>query len=378
MTGTMSLTDALAAVAGARTVITQEAVHSDRAAVFPERGIAALREAGLLSLAIPARFGGQGFDAVRLSEVGRALGTLCGSTAMIWAMHQIQLACLERSAWLQPEVAAYLGRAARDQLLIASVTSEVGVGGDVRTSKAAALKVADGIEITKRAPTISYAEAADAFLVTARRDPDAPAGDQVLVLAEAHQTTLRRTGVWDTLGMRGTCSAPQAFSATVLPWQVLSQPFAEIATDCMVPLSHVLWSAVWAGIAEDALRRAIGYTRVKLRRSTATPDPRVAWMHTLTQTMRDSIKLFATDYARDPRGAGLGLRANALKVRVSLDAVRVAQMALEVCGMAGYSEAGEFSVSRQLRDLYSARLMISNDRLSAVNAELLTFGEELS
>ena len=45
--------------------------------------------------------------------------------------------------------------------------------------------------------------------------------------------------------------------------------------------------------------------------------------------------------------------------------------------MAGYSEVGEFSVSRHLRDLYSARLMISNDRLGAVNAELLAFGDDL-
>ena len=44
--------------------------------------------------------------------------------------------------------------------------------------------------------------------------------------------------------------------------------------------------------------------------------------------------------------------------------------ALEVCGMAGYAEAGPLSVARQLRDLYSARLMIGNERLLAANARL--------
>jgi acyl-CoA dehydrogenase len=373
----LALTEALDAVDGARAVITEEAVKADKAAAFPARSIAALKDAGLMSAAIPTRYGGHGFDALQLSEVARSLGTLCGSTAMIWAMHQIQLACLEHSADQQPELADYLRRAAREQLLIASMTSEEGVGGNLRTSKTAVRPVPGGFELAKRAPTASYADAADSFLITARSGPDAAAGDQVLVLVEAHQATLQQTGTWDTLGMRGTCSAAQAITAVVRPWQVLPQPFSEIATHCMVPLSHILWSAVWSGIAEDAMRRSIRYTRAKLRNSTVAPDSRVARMHAHGQLMKDSIRQFAADYARDPRGRGLGVRANALKMRVSIDAVSIAQMALEVCGMAGYSEVGEFSVGRQLRDLYSARLMISNDRLSAVNAELLTFGEEV-
>jgi acyl-CoA dehydrogenase len=373
----LSLAEVLEAVDGARAVVTEEAVKADKTAAFPARSIAALKDAGLMSAAIPSRYGGHGFNALQLSEVGRSLGTLCGSTAMIWAMHQIQVACLEHSADQQPELADYLRRAAREQLLIASITSEEGVGGNLRTSKTALRPVPGGFEIAKRAPTVSYAEAADSFLVTARSGPEAAAGDQVLVLVESHQATLQQTGTWDTLGMRGTCSAAQAITAVVRPWQVLRQPFSEIATHCMVPLSHILWSAVWSGIAEDAMRRSIRYTRAKLRKSTAPPDPRVAWMHAHSQMIKDSIRQFAADYAKDPRGRGLGVRANALKMQVSIDAVRIAQMALEVCGMAGYSEVGEFSVGRQLRDLYSARLMISNDRLSAVNAELLAFGDEV-
>jgi len=93
--------------------------------------------------------------------------------------------------------------------------------------------------------------------------------------------------------------------------------------------------------------------------------------------LKDSIRQFAADYAGDPAGRGITVRANALKMQVSVDAVRIAERAIEVCGMAGYSELGEFSVCRHLRDLYSARLMIANDRLNAVNSELLPFGDDL-
>lgn len=375
---TPSLAAALAAVDGAAGAITDQAADVDRAATFPERGVAALRDARLMPAAAPAEYGGHGFDAPSLAEVAMRLGTLCGSTAMIWAMHQIQLACLESSAKRQPRLADYLRRAVREQHLIASVTSEEGVGGSLRTSKAAAVPLPGGeVEIVKRAPTVSYAEAADSFLVTARRHPDAAAGDQVLVLVEAHQAKLEQTGAWDTLGMRGTCSAPQVITASVPSWQVLAEPFGEIAARHMVPLSHVLWSAVWSGIAEDAFRRSVRFVRARLRNSTAAPNPRIGWMHARSQMLKDSIRQFAADYAGDPAGRGITVRANALKMQVSVDAVRIAERAIEVCGMAGYSELGEFSVCRHLRDLYSARLMIANDRLNAVNSELLPFGDDL-
>jgi len=157
----------------------------------------------------------------------------------------------------------------------------------------------------------------------------------------------------------------------------MDEPFGEIASRCMVPLSHVLWSAVWSGIAEDSLHQAVRFIRATLRNSVATPNPRVGWMHARSQMMKDSIRQFAADYATGAAGRDLAVRANALKMQVSVDAVRIAELALEVCGMAGYSELGEFSVCRHLRDLYSARLMISNDRLNAVNSELLPFGDNL-
>jgi acyl-CoA dehydrogenase len=370
----LSLTEALVAVDRARTVIVGEAAKADRAAAFPEASVAALREAGLMSAGIPREYGGHGFDALGLSELAMRLGALCGSTAMIWAMHQIQLACLENSARKQPEVADYLRRAAREQLLIASMTSEEGTGGNLRISKTAVRPTAAGIEISKRASTASYAENADGFLVTARRGQDAAPGDQVLVLVQACQARMQPSGGWDTLGMRGTCSGPQVLTAVVEPWQVLAEPFGEIASNRMVPLSHVLWSAIWSGIAEDALGRSIRFVRAKLRGSTSAPNQRIGWMHARSQMIKDSIRQFAADYATEPGARSLPVRANALKMRVSIDAVQIAESALEVCGIAGYSEVGEYSVCRQLRDLYSARLMISNDRLNIANSELLVFG----
>lgn len=375
LTQPLSLTGALTAIDAAAPVIAGGAPKADRAAAFPREGIGALRNATLLAAAVPRVYGGHGFDARQLTEVAMRLGGLCGSTGMIWAMHQLQVACLARVADRQAEIAEYLRLAAAGQQLIASVTSEEGVGGNLRVSKAAVVRVGDQAEVVKRATTLSYAEDADSFLVTARRDPDAAPGDQVLVLALAAQVSLQRTGEWDSMGMRGTCSASQLLTARVPAGQVLAEPFGEIASRCMVPLSQLLWAAVWSGIAEDALGRATRFVRAKSRSGTFQPNQKIGWIHARCQLIKDSVRQFAADYAAAGDTYGFTVRANALKMSVSVEAVRVAEGALEVCGMAGYSELGDFSLSRHLRDLYSARLMISNDKLCAINSEMVPFGE---
>lgn len=373
----LDLAAALAAVDDCAAMIAEQAYKVDRSATFPEQSMAALRDARLLSAGIAREHGGHGLSTRELTEIAQRLGTLCGSTAMIWAMHQIQIRCMAVSAQREPKIAEYLTQAAREQLLIGSVTSEEGIGGSLRTSRTALLPVADGFQFTKRAPTVSYGETADSLLVTARRTPEAAAGDQVLVLVTARQARLRPTGGWDTLGMRGTCSGAHELTAQVPAWQVLPQPFSEIATGCMVPLSHALWAAVWCGIAEDALRRSVRYVQARSRGGSAPANPRLGWMYARVATMTDAVRQFAESYDRDPAAVGLNIRANAVKMQISTDAVRVAEMALEVCGMAGYSETSDFSVCRQLRDLLSARLMIANDRLNEATSELVAFADVL-
>ena len=47
----------------------------------------------------------------------------------------------------------------------------------------------------------------DVLVTTARRAPDSPPSDQVLVAFCKGDYRLESTAGWDTLGMRGTCSA---------------------------------------------------------------------------------------------------------------------------------------------------------------------------
>ncbi|WP_406160442.1 acyl-CoA/acyl-ACP dehydrogenase [Streptomyces sp. NBC_00882] len=375
--------EALARVDALRDTLSGGGDAADRAAEFPRQGIDALKDAGLLSAAAPAAYGGAGLTATELTELAMRIGGHCGSTGMIWVMHQIQLVCMAPGAERQPVIADYLRTAAAEQHLIASVTSEAGIGGNLRTSKAALVQVGEDHLLEKHATTVSYGEQADSLLVTARRDQQAAPDEQVLVLVLAKQARLRRTGPWNTLGMRGTCSAPQHLQAVVPGGQVLAEPFSVIAANVMVPLSHLLWAAVWTGIATDAFRRAVRFSQAKAARAGGAfaPDPRLGRMHATLTMLRSEVRGFATDFAQNAQADAfprdLTMQSNALKLSASEETVRVAAQALEVCGMAGYSEEGDFSVARHLRDLYSGRVMISNDKINAVNTELLLNGEDL-
>jgi acyl-CoA dehydrogenase len=368
---------------GAR-VVRPAADDVDRNARFPAEALAAVRRERLLSAAVPRTLGGYGASLRELSEMCTSLGQHCSASAMVMAMHQIQVACLVRHAGASAELREYLKQLSEQQFLIASVTSEVGIGGDMRSSIAAVQSAGEQFQLNKDASTISYGEHADDLLVTARRAPDAPPNDQVLVLLRRGQYTLERSGAWDTLGMRGTCSPGFKLSGRGVRGQILPVNFGEIASATMVPFSHALWASVWLGIASDAVARARTVVRAQARKTPNTVPPtalRLAELATELTTMRQTLSAFISDYQSlidQPDGGadvlssiGFALKVNQLKISASEAAVRIVGQVLCLCGIAGYRNDTPQSVGRHLRDAYSSILMIGNDRIHATNAALL-------
>ncbi|MFE0457838.1 acyl-CoA dehydrogenase family protein [Kitasatospora sp. NPDC058965] len=355
------------------------AADVDRNARFPAEAVRALRETGLITAIAPRELGGLGLGLPALVRVAEQLARRCGSTAMIWAMHQTQLACLVRH---HPR-SAVLPEAVAEGWLIASVTSERGVGGDLRSSRTSLLDgAAGGLTLEKAGTTVSYGADADAYLVTARRSADAQSGSQVAVLVTREQVELEQQGSWDVLGMRGTCSAAFRLRAAFGADQVLPVPFRTVAAATMVPVSHLLWAGVWTGLAAEAVRRAAGAARLRAGTDPAAEVPELGRAHAKLLGLRGQLGAAvqavepAYEAGREPT-LGLGAQLNALKVAASEGVLEIAQLALQICGMAGFAEHGRHSVARILRDAHSAPLMIGNGRLLAANARtvLLSRGE---
>ena len=76
-------------------VAAQFADSVDREARFPSEAFDALKRECLLSAMVPAAFGGAGLSLADVGAICETLAQGCASTAMVYAMHQIQVACIE-------------------------------------------------------------------------------------------------------------------------------------------------------------------------------------------------------------------------------------------------------------------------------------------
>jgi acyl-CoA dehydrogenase len=371
----------------AETIAAVHADDVDRDARFPIEAVTALRKQRAFSALVPTEHGGEGVSLRAIATACFTLGRRCGATAMVFAMHQIQVATIIRHSEGSPHFEEYLRTLVADQRLIASVTSEIGTGGDMSRSVAALTPTADGrFSFEKQAPTVSYGAYADDLLTTLRAHPDAAPGEQVAVLHRANDTTLEPSGTWDPLGMRGTCSPGFTVKAEVTAEQALPAPFSAIAPETMVPVSHILWSHVWLGIATDAFDRARAFVRAAARRAPGEPVPAaVKLSHVMTQLsmLRGEVHRALDEYvaAADDRERlstmAFALHVNNLKLAASEQVPRVCQGAMGVCGIVGFKNDTPFSIGRHLRDAMSASLMVANERLHQTNAGLLLIAKEV-
>jgi len=359
-------TAAVAAVAAA------EAVDVDRAARFPQAAIDAARQQKLLGAQIPTAFGGYGASIFDITDMCYTLGRACSSTAMIFAMHQTKVACLVRhgtgSAWHE----ALMRRVASEQMLLASSTTEGQNGGNIRSSSAAIEGGETGISLERNATVISYGAQADGIVTIARRANDAAASDQVLVAFTKDDYTLERSLEWETLGMRGTCSAGFELKATGSSEQIFPESYDKIHAQTMTPIAHLCWSSVWAGIAAAAVERAQMFIR-KAARGSGGQMPPAAAHFTVAKMNLTKLRAIVTSaldsyavHEHDERGLSsldFQSQVNLLKVEASELAVTTVMSAMRACGLSGYRNDGDFTVGRQLRDVLSAPVMINNDRI---------------
>ena len=374
---TLTLDQRAAAVAE---VAAEHAADVDSLARFPSEAVERLRVSGLLGASVPVEWGGEGATVSELARVAARLGEACSSTAMIFAMHHSQVLCLTRHTAGSGAVTELARRIATEGMLVASATTEIGIGGDVRSSTCFVDREGDRASVHKNAPVISYGEHADMILVTARRDADSAPSDQVLVAALRDELTLERTGTWDTLGLRGTCSFGYQLHADVAACNVIPVAYDEISTETMLPVSHILWAAVWLGMSRAAADVARASVRAAARKAIGTVPPTatalvglVAELETLEALVDVSAREFDAK-ACDREGLGaidVAIRMNTLKISASTKLADIVARALSITGIAGFRNDGPLSVTRIFRDAQGAAVMVHNDRIAANTAQLL-------
>jgi acyl-CoA dehydrogenase len=291
---------------------------------------------------------------------------------MIFAMHQTKVACLVRHGSGSRYHETLMRRVASEQLLLASSTTEGQNGGNIRSSAAAVERNDAEISLVRNATVISYGVEADGIVTIARRATEAASSDQVLVAFTKDNYTLKRSLAWETLGMRGTCSAGFELKATASAEQIFPEAYEKIHAQTMTPVAHLCWSSVWAGIAAAAADRAQRFIRKAARGAGGQMPPGAAHFTAAKMSLaklRAIITANLDTYANhehDERAlSSLDFQSsiNLLKVEASELAVQTVMSAMRACGLSGYRNDGEFTVGRLLRDVLSSPLMINNERI---------------
>ncbi len=383
----------VAALEGARKlqpVLRDSAAETDESASFPVAALSAIRSTPLMGLLVPAEYGGLGGSLADLASIAQELARGSLSAALIWAMHGQQVATLAEYAG--PALKArILPSVAAGQMYIASVTSETGKGGDLNTAMASLARDADNILIDREAPVVTGGAYADGFLMTMRDADSASPSAVTLVFADREQMEITQRSQWNPMGMRATHSIAMRLRGTVPSDQQVGAAggFKQISREVFAPAAHIGWSACWLGAVSGVLSDML----TMLRDPGSRRDFDLTSNLVLDRLARirldvDAVHAFLMRVVTEveelrQHGGDLGaipvqLRLNGLKVFAAETLMRAADKIIDLLGFQlGYLRDSPIPAERLFRDLKSARLNYSNDRLTLANGTLALLDPEV-
>ena len=227
----------------------------------------------LLGIMVPKALGGEGASISDVADVCYQLGQACASTGMIYAMHQIKIACVMRhmgdNAALQQHAAAAVRRAAAARLL-----DHRGPGRRQHPLERSADRTPRGRPHQPRAQ-------GERHLLRCvrgrRRDHGAARGRcrarpiRCWWRFFKSDYTLTRLQGWNALGMRGTCSEGYTLKANAAADQILPEPYETIHA-----AHHGALRAPAVGLGVDRHRRERHRARAGLHPQRHAPQQRSA------------------------------------------------------------------------------------------------------
>lgn len=355
----------------------------DESASFPAESLTDLRQNGLLGLLVPVEFGGFGGSLQDFVAVAQTIAAGCLSTAMVWTMHSQQVDALVRYAPAHLRE-SLLPRIAAGEIYLGSVTSEREKGGHILTNAAPLQRRGEDLWVERDAPVVTGGAFADGFLATMRADEDAPTSRVTLVYLERGPIEVEARGEWNPLGMRGTSSAAVKLTGTAPHGNIIGQPgqFREIAVNSYAPLAHIGWSACWLGTARSALSDVVSLLRSAQCPSSVNPRSEVVgnrlarvridlelvsgYLHSALQEVER-----ARSQNRSLDDPAMQIHLNTLKIVAAELTFGAVDQLLQLTGLGiGYRKDSPVPLERHFRDLRSAALNYSNDRLLAANGVL--------
>ena len=352
------------------------AAQYDRDATFPFENYADMREAGLLRLCVPEKYGGLGADLLTYCIVAAEIGRHCGATALTYNMHICSTLWsgmladdLDMSAEQRREHEGYrelhFSRIVKEGKVYAQPFSE---GSAAAAGKAPfgtlAAKVDGGWVINGKKIFASLSGAADYYGVLCTEDkPDRTLRDTLYIAVPAEAAGFSIVGDWDPLGMRGTVSRTLVMKDVFVPdgGQLMPRGIYFQAASRW-PHMFATLSPTYMGIAQSAYDFTIQYLRGEApgtpsvkRRMYPTKQIAVAEMRIKLEQTR-ALFLRALSEAKVDPSKNEHLRCYATHYTIMENANDICRLAIRTCG--GQSMLRSLPLERLYRDSRCGSLML--------------------
>ena len=348
----------------------------DREASFPHENYAELREAGLLGVCVPERFGGRGADLKTYSLVSATLGRYCGSTALTFNMHacstlwpglladDLDMTDAQRAEHERRRAAHFRNVVAEGAIYAQPFSEGSAAAAGHAPFGTTATRVDGGWRIDGKKIFASLSGAAHYYgVLCTEAKPELSMRDTLYLSVPASSPGLSITGTWDPLGMRGTVSRTLVFNGVVVPDDAQMMPrgvYYQAASRW--PHMFTTLSPTYMGIAQAACDFTVRYLRGEVpgtppvkRRMYPTKQIAVAEMWVKLEQTRALFLRMLDDARVDPPKESR-LRAYAAQYTIMENANELCRLAIRTCG--GQSMLKALPLERLYRDSRCGSLML--------------------
>jgi len=351
----------------AEATISPRSHELDRAGTFPADAIAALGEAGLLALTVPAAFGGSGLGPRTFAEVNALLAEADPSVAMIYMMHVCasQVIVAGATANRTPVLEGALADMSRGKHLTTLAFSEAGSRSHFWAPLSRAFRTGGGVKLNARKSWVTSAGVADSYVVTTLSPESKGPTDSTLYLVPKSATGLRVAAPWDGLGLRATASSPMTLEAVeVGEDRRLTEEGGGFAAklNVVLPWFNLASATVSLGICRAVVAAAVAHLKTSKFEhlgNTSLGEALPTLRQTLAQMQIDTDglahRIDTCVGALESPGPHTMLRVLEVKAAAGETAIEVTSSAMHACGGAAFSR--HTSIERYFRDAHAGSVM---------------------
>ncbi|RRV16511.1 acyl-CoA dehydrogenase family protein [Pseudomonas saudiphocaensis] len=232
------------------------AVERDRLGGSAPRERELLRDSGLLTLAVPQAFGGQGASWPEIYRLIRFLAAVDSSLAHLFAFQHLQVATI-----------LLFGTAEQQRHWLTRTVEERWFWGNATNGRDTGLVLSrqeDHYALNGSKSFCSGALGADALVVSAPRGADSE--DRVFIVLPSQREGLAINQDWDGFGQRQTDSGTVQFEQVFVDsGELLGPTGPSPRTTLRACLSQLILTQLYLGNAQGALDAALRYTREQSR-----------------------------------------------------------------------------------------------------------------